>query len=185
MASLKLLIRVAGVVLCFGIHAGASAQCLGGLASQSLPTGLKLTIRVEKTVAETARPVIVLIELSNQSRLPVAIWERFVQRDYELHVRDEKGNEVPLTPWGKQIRTYIFGSKTRVVLAPGEKHTDKEDLAEIYSVSVPGTYKIEACRDSIDCGDIYSNKITLPSSFLLWSPNRHNDGVQSSVVRHN
>jgi len=151
------------VFLWLGIQGAASAQCLGKPGPRFLPDGLKLTIRVDKTVAEISRPLIVEIELSNESGSTVAIWDRlFAQRDYELHVRDEKGNEVALTPWGKQIRKYLGGSQIKVLLAPGEKHTDKEDLAEIYAVSIPGTYTIEACRDTIDWGNIYSNKISLP-----------------------
>lgn len=159
----KVLATAVAVLVCLGAPGTALGQCLGRPASLLLPPGLKLTIRAEKPVAEISRPVVVSIELSNETRAPITIWDRLApELDYELHVRDENGKEPPLAPFGKQIRPYRGGSRMSVVLAPGERYTDKEDLSKVYAISVPGSYAVEACRDIIEWGNIYSNKITIP-----------------------
>jgi hypothetical protein len=151
------------IVLC-GAHGLCRAQCRYGAASPRLPVGLTLVIRTVKPVAETSRAVIIRIELSNQSNTPITMRDNlFPERDYELHIRDDKGKEVAFTKWGQQIRTGpIHGSGNDFTLAPGEKHEEQEDLSAMYDVSIPGKYTVEACRQVYGWGNIYSNKIVIP-----------------------
>jgi len=153
-------------IVCIGavFSTSALAQCLSGPPAPRLPSGLKLMIRAEKTVAEISRPTIIHFEISNESDKPISLTDRlFPERDYEVHVRDSNGKEAQLTERGRQLRHGpLKGSQTTAVLAPGERYTDKEDLAKLYTISVPGTYSIEVCRDIQMWGNIYSNRITLP-----------------------
>lgn len=146
-----------------GIPRSALGQCRNGQRSPRLPIGLKLTIRAEKPVAEISRPVIIFVEFSNQSGTPVSMSDRLASDlNYELYVRDSSGKELPLTENGRKIRTGpIKGSQNTVVLAPGEKYTAKDDFSGMYAISVPGSYTVEACRDLIDWGNMYSNKIVI------------------------
>ena len=116
---------------------------------------------MDKPVFEISKPVIVHVELYNGSKAPFSVARRFPERDYELHVLDRGGKEVPLTKWGRQIRTIIHGSTSTEILAPGEKHMDNEDLTELYAINLPGEYTVEACRDIENWGNIYSNKINI------------------------
>ena len=36
-----------------------------------------------------------------------------------------------------------------------------EDLATIYAVSEPGRYVLDACRDLVGVGNLYSNKLVI------------------------
>jgi len=139
-------------------------QCEFGPASPRLPTGLSLNIHVDVHVAEIGAPVIVHAELSNQSKITVSIWDRWwPARDYELHLRDSAGREVPLTDSGYRMRKGpIHGSQSRVTLPPGGKAEADQDLSKIYTVPFPGSYTLEACRDVIGWGNIYSNKLVIP-----------------------
>jgi hypothetical protein len=152
------------VVLFVGAASHCQAQCRYRPASPRQPAGLKLTIRAEKPVAETSRPVVIQIELSNQSNTPITMRDNlFADRDYELYLRDDKGKEVPFTKWGRDLRTGpIHGSGNDFTLAPGEKYTDKENLSALYEISLPGNYTVEACREVYVWGNIYSNKIVIP-----------------------
>jgi hypothetical protein len=147
-----------------GLCTPARAQCRYGPASPRLPVGLKLTIRAQKPVAEMSRPLIIYVELSNESNTPIQMRDNLAASlNYELHVRDASGKEAPLTEGQRQVRTGPrHGSGYDVTLAPGEKDTDQENLSNIYNISVPGRYTVEACREIHDWGNIYSNKIVVP-----------------------
>jgi hypothetical protein len=139
-------------------------QCEFGPASPRLPTGLSLHIRVDVRVAEIGAPVVVHAELSNQSGVPVSIWDRWwPARDYELHLRDAEGREVPLTESGRKMRApQMRTSQSRVTLPPGGMDETDQDLSGVYAVAVTGSYTLEACRDVIGWGNIYSNKLVIP-----------------------
>lgn len=156
-------IFLAGVV----VNTPLMGQCRYRPPSPRLPVGLRFTIRAEKQVAEVSRPVIIHFELSNESNAPIKMRDNLWSAlDYELHVRDARGKEAPLTKWGSQIRTGpIQGSGNDVTLAPGEKYTDQQDLSRIYDISLPGDYSVQACRALYMWGNIYSNKIVIPFVF--------------------
>lgn len=142
----------------------AWAQCRNRPPSPAFPPGVKITIRADKTVAEIARPFLIHIEVLNGSNVTIKMRDNWSpELDYELHVRDSKGKEAPLTDSGRQTRTIpIHGSGGDLVLAPGEKHIEQENLADLYSISVPGTYTVEVCREVYAWGYLYSNRISVP-----------------------
>jgi len=148
----------------FGLCSPVRAQCRYRPASPRLPIGLKLTIRAQKPVAETSRSLIIYVELSNESNTAIKMRKNWdTSLNYELHVRDGSGKEAPLTEPEREVRTRpIHGSGDDVTLAPGERDTYQEDLSNIYNISVPGSYTVEACREIHDWGNIYSNKIVVP-----------------------
>ena len=152
------------LVVLVGAPSLCRGQCRWGPASPRLPIGLTLVIRTAKPVARVSDPVIIHIELFNQSDTSISMidmmWEL---RDYDLRLYDDKGKQAPFTKWGQMMKTGpIRGSSIRAVLAPGEKLEFDEDLSKIYSVSVPGSYTAEACRELNRWGNIYSNKLVIP-----------------------
>src|SRR5579885_6140 len=143
---------------------GASfAQCLYRPPAVLPNPGIKLIIRADQPVFEIGKPVIIHVELVNESKGPLNLIEWwFPERNYELHVKDSGGKESVLTKWGREIRTDpIHGSTNRETLVPGEKHEDKEDLTRLYEITVPGEYTVEACRVIDGWGNLYSEKIKI------------------------
>lgn len=143
--------------------AAAAGQCFYRSAPKKLPSEVKLIISTERLAVRISNPLVVHVELSNRSGAPVSMVDRLApERDYELHLLSTKGNEAPLTEFARKLR---FGplrySSSRVVLVPGEKYAVDEDLATIYAVAEPGQYVLEACRDLIGVGNLYSNKLVI------------------------
>jgi hypothetical protein len=139
-------------------------QCKSGPASPRLPTGLSLNIRVDIHVAQIGSPVVVHAELSNHSNITISVSDHWWPAlDYELHLRDAAGREVPLTDWGHRMRTGpIHGSQNTVSLSPGGKDEADQDLSKSYAIPLAGSYTLEACREVNGWGNIYSNKLIIP-----------------------
>jgi hypothetical protein len=156
--------------------AALHGQCFNRPASPILPTGLKLTIHAEKLVGEISKPTKISIELKNDSNVSIEMWDRWSSdRNYELHVYDKGGKELPLTEKGSLARNHFSGSQSKVVLAPGERYTDEQDPTGWYAISVPGDYTVEVCRNLIGWGNIYSNKIVIPFVMPAESPGAKQD----------
>jgi len=119
---------------------------------------------MDKPVARIDQPVAIHLVLSNNSSSPVAMMDLWAPHvNYELYLHDTQGKEAPLSDLGRKLRTNpTGGSADRLVLAPGDKFEMDEDLSKIYSVSVPGSYTVEACRQIMNWGNIYSNKLVIP-----------------------
>jgi hypothetical protein len=158
--NVAMLIALLGVI---GAPSFCTGQCLYKPASPRLPAGLSLQIRT-KQVGEAGRPLILHIQLTNESKTTVKMrTDLLPERDYEMHVRDQKGKEAPFTNWGRQLRTGpIRGPGYDITLAPGEKYEDQEDISKLYEISVPGNYTVEVCRELYVWGNIYSNKTVIP-----------------------
>jgi hypothetical protein len=148
---------------CFLMCAPLHGQCKFRSETRVLPAGVKLTIRAEKPVAETQKPFIIRIELSNESTKSVSMRDDLAaELNYIFLLNDSRANEPPLTASERHLRAPMPRSGNDITLAPGEKLTDKEDLSTIYDVSVIGTYTVQACREVYGWGSIYSNKLIIP-----------------------
>jgi hypothetical protein len=155
--------KLAAVILLL-VPASGVGQCRYRSQAKKLPAGLKLAVSTETPVARISQPFTVHVELTNQSGAPISIEDRLsAERDYELHLFDLTGKEAPLTEQARRMRFWpIHGSMTIVELAPGKTIGFDENLANIYAVSEPGDYTLEACRDIQGIGNLYSNKLVLP-----------------------
>ena len=102
--------------------------------------------------------------LVNDSKTQFALRDNWQpDLDYELRLYDSEQKEVPFTDRGKKLRTNpIHSSGNTVLLHPGDKIQLDQDLSKIYAVSVPGDYTVEACREIMGWGNIYSNKLVVP-----------------------
>lgn len=156
--------RTIVIVLLAGAPSLCRSQCRWGPPSPRLPIGLTLSIRFTKPLARIPEPVIIHIELSNQSDTTVSMTDMmWPLRDYDIRLYDAEGKQVPYTEYGRKMRTGpIQGSSKHVEIAPGEKLTFDEDLSVVYAVPLPGTYTAEACRELNKWGNIYSNKAIIP-----------------------
>lgn len=152
------------ILVWLGLPGVAVCQCRYGARSQNASPDLKLVVSTKEAVARISQPVVVHVELSNQSSAPVSMSDTWMPaRDYELHLYDSKGKEVPLTEIARRLRfTPIHSSQNTLVLAPREKLQSDQNLADVYTVSTPGNYTLEACREILGIGNIYSNKLVLP-----------------------
>jgi len=141
----------------------ALGQCSYKSAPKKFPPEVKLVISTEKIAVRISEPLRLHVELSNRSNAPISIVDRLVPEvDFELHLFNTKGIEAPLTEFARKMR---FGlrhySTTGVVLAPGDKYAVDEDLATTYAISERGQYVLDACRDVVGIGNLYSNKLVI------------------------
>jgi hypothetical protein len=137
-----------------GMPGDGLSQCRGGPPAQKLPSGLSLHITTERVVHA---------ELSNKSSVSISVRDYIlVEWNYWARIIDSSGREAPTTNHGTKIRPpVIFGSGTLNELAPGETRRGEEEVTTIYDLSKPGKYSLQVCRDLIDLGNIYSNKIEI------------------------
>jgi hypothetical protein len=158
------ILRIGLALALLALPAPSVCQCRYRPESKKLPAGLKLTLSTEKPAARVSGRFVVHLELANLSGLPVRLTDRWwTERDYELHLRYGNGREAPLTESARKMRFGpILGSSSEVELAPGEKIGVDEDLADVYIIAEPGTYVLDACRDILGFGNLYSNKVVLP-----------------------
>ncbi|MEO8657453.1 MAG: hypothetical protein ABI693_03245 [Bryobacteraceae bacterium] len=133
-------------------------------ASDTVPKGVSLTISIDQSVPIKANgKVLVKLRLENKSNKVLRMWDRFVERDFELRVVAPYGTEAPLTDFGKSIRTPPFRNYRNMLItvAPGQIVRDEQELTRVYVVKEQGWYSVQACRDLIDFGNLYSNRIEL------------------------
>jgi hypothetical protein len=74
--------------------------------------------------------------------------ETFPEREYEIAVRNLRGELVKLTERGETLRNNK-GQEYRVLalrVNAGERHNDTIDVAGLYDLSVPGVYIVNASR---------------------------------------
>jgi len=123
---------------------------------------------VGQTVRTSADGVVIAVQKTNVSdhEIPkVTRWGNFfVGCEYE--VRDSVGNPVqrlPPRPVGGGPAAYIQGQK-EAVLQPGESDVSQANLDELYDLSHPGTYTIQAWARAWDdphAPIVKSNTLTL------------------------
>jgi hypothetical protein len=97
--------------------------------------------------------------------MPVVVPVRTVECDYDVFVRDEKGNAAPLTEYGKKIYSRTrdcqsgFNSVVSGTLKPGATVQEHFFVNSVYDLARPGTYTVQiaARRRSVQ---IKSNTLT-------------------------
>lgn len=125
--------------------------------------GITLSIGANVTTGVLGQPLMLHLSVSNTSAITFTLMDRFVERDFELHVTDSRGIEVPLTEFGAKIRASPYRDTTLhfVSVAPGETVNGDEDVTRIYSLTKPGIYSVQACRIVKNIGAVYSNKVDI------------------------
>ncbi|HYK22224.1 MAG TPA: hypothetical protein VEV42_15905 [Pyrinomonadaceae bacterium] len=137
------------------------------LTTGSNDTGFQLTLRVMKAPSRN-QSITVEFKIENVSKTQLWLQETSAERDYELEVRDSRGQEVQLTERGRTLRNNkgeIFRNIV-VKLNPGERKTDVIDVGSLYDLSKPGDYSLRATRRAVKIGSrtkwaqVESNTVT-------------------------
>ncbi len=109
--------------------------------------GLQLSLALEKKEVLVDEPLLVKFSTKNVARKPLFVLESNPDTDYRFDVRDDKGNVVPLTEYGKKILS--TAEEVRMVLVklrPGEETHSEVRAERIVQLNVAGTYYITAKR---------------------------------------
>jgi len=146
--------------LCFLAPQLINAQCLVDSRPPTRSSKARLTIKIDD-VTDLGRPVLAEFSLVNTSKEAISMAKTFVERDYEVHAFDATGAELPLTPYGKRIRTppIVDFRVIEEILEPGGTATASEDVSRVYDFSRPGAYSLVACRETQETGPLSSDRV--------------------------
>jgi hypothetical protein len=131
-------------------------------------TGFRLSLLAKKNQLKVHEPVLVDFLFQNVTKKTLTLVETFPERDYEIEVKNLRGEAVKLTARRETLRNNK-GADFRVVglkVKPGEQRTDTIDVAGLYDLSAPGGYSVKAIRkvpklNSQLWGDVESNTLTI------------------------
>jgi hypothetical protein len=119
---------------------------------------------------ETFRPdsqVELKLTLKNTSTREISIRDTNRWCDYGLEVRGGGGQPAPETPYKLQLDCgfhVTIGRRVIKILRPGESYDDAMFVNQIYNLSRPGKYTIQASREipkEIGQGTVKSNIVTV------------------------
>lgn len=99
------------------------------------------TLSVEKAL-------LLVVTMENVSGTPLEIVETGSLKDYVIHLQDEKGDDVPLTQYGKMLsdsRREILLRRMKTV-PPGESLVHTFHINRIFDMTLTGTYSVKATR---------------------------------------
>jgi hypothetical protein len=130
-------------------------------------TGFQLTLRAQSPQSKK-KPVTVEFTIQNVSKKVLWLQETSVERDYELEVRDSRGQEVQLTERGRTFRNNKGEVFRNIVVKfkPGEQKIDMIDVGSLFDLSKPGAYTVRATRRAVkidsrtDWAQVESNTVT-------------------------
>lgn len=116
----------------------------GGMVSE----GFQLSAQLEKEWVGPCEPVILIVTLKNVSEKVLSLADSRPERDYEIVVKDEQGEETPLTTYGKNLMDSA-GVFRRVLLKmnAGQELQNRLLINRIYDMSISGTYSIIVKRN--------------------------------------
>jgi len=88
------------------------------------------------------------LTIKNVTRKDLEVREALPHREYEIDVRNSRGERVPLTNFGRQLleTSGVGFRETDIMVGPGEGRQDSVDIAKLCDLSVPGTYYVKAIR---------------------------------------
>jgi len=109
------------------------------------------------------------VTLTNRSVGEIVIRDRNRSCDYELEVRESSGQPAPGTSYKRALKcsnkfAVTAGKNSIRNLRPGESYSDSMIVNQLYDLSRPGKYTIQASRaipQELGGGTVQSNIITL------------------------
>lgn len=131
-------------------------------------TGFRLSLLAKKSQVKVHEPTDIDFLIQNVTKKTLFLEETFPEREYEIAVRNLRGELVKLTERGETLRNNK-GQEYRVLplrVNAGEQHKDTIDVAGLYDLSLPGVYYAKASRkiqklNSKLWTDVESNTVTI------------------------
>jgi hypothetical protein len=148
--------RVAGqiclgcLLLAAGVPAtaGKKAGVMKTIEKQVVEKDIAMLVSVpERSIVGSA--IDVRVKLHNQGKRDVTFFRRMKYWDNELQLRDQKGQLIPLTRFGKMAEAVRQGrsSSVNTTLAAGKDIEITLNLARVCDVSVEGEYTLTIIRE--------------------------------------
>jgi hypothetical protein len=142
------------------------AACYSDKRPPKTSTEAVMSITLDQAQIKSGEPATLHIKLTNALKRPSTVMETSVEREFEIHLTDLLGRELPLTEQGKNLRgkgkfPAVIYRNFALTLAPGENLKGDEDIAKIYLLTVLGDYKASVCRVVVELGPILSNTVSL------------------------
>jgi hypothetical protein len=126
------------------LHKG---EVISEMAVSNNSTGFQFSAVLEQKQVEIDQPVNLKFSIKNVAKESRFILESNPETDYRLEVKDERGNSMPLTEYGKQILSTAEEVRLVIVkMKPGEEIEDTIQVNRIVKMIAPGTYYITAKR---------------------------------------
>ena len=111
-------------------------------------TGFCLSLVIKQSQVKVHQPILVDFLIRNVTRKTLVLEETFPERQYEIVVKNSRGQIVELTERGRTLQNNK-GQDYRVLplkVNSGEEHKDTIDVASLYDLTVPGIYQVNATR---------------------------------------
>lgn len=126
---------------------------LPGLSSCELEVFNKdavfLTVVADQSM-RIGRGIFLKLIVTNKSAKTFTLIATHPARDYDVLVKDESGNILPLSAYGRQLRDPEALGRNVVALAPGSKYDETLDIGRIFEWNKPGIYLIKVQRKYYD-----------------------------------
>jgi len=157
------LVRLAVVVLIFCASRAVHAQT--PLAIKISPTHDGIT--VGSGVEKAGSPILVIVELTNDSGKDVSVSSHDYAECYTFEVLDAEGYPAPETEWMREWKNPGRRRSGHGVIAPvktGVSWKEQLRISDFYDLSRPGTYTIQVERklpEELGTGTVTSNTITI------------------------
>jgi hypothetical protein len=159
---MRLIYRVAKQVLICTVILQASASTL------PISVTVQPTVGPVKAGSELQVKVTTTITSDHEIRFARGFGEQ--EFDFDIEVRDEKGQAPPLTETYRQLKDHPSsrrGSYSTYVLEPGKSFDDDLVVRRLYKITQPGNYTISVTRgqrpmwQTLGKGGAMSNSITV------------------------
>lgn len=132
----------------------------------SISEGLQLSVQLEKVILRVREPIVLKLLIKNTTKEVLPLVVSSPDMDYQISIRDEKGQNVALTKYGEKLRRNAGDHLARAVIkvSPGQEVSHSLTVSEIYNMTAPGTYSITAKRtvfrrDGKGIAELMSNMI--------------------------
>ncbi|MCC7157776.1 MAG: hypothetical protein IT161_24560 [Bryobacterales bacterium] len=161
------------IFIAVGISANSIAWCQASLDSGSQRRNHALSIRSKQPEFRVGEEIAIEVTFTNTSEKPVLAAPVLptAEVSYKLDVRDEKGDPVPETSYGRKLRAgkddsgretvTVFQTAPLRYLQPGESIKEQIVLNKLYDLSKPGAYTVQAQAQSDNEGKAKSNRFTI------------------------
>ena len=125
-----------------------------GLRSTMQITGLELVVELDSKSFGPEEPVIIEVTLKNKSSKKYSFIQTLPERDFSFIVKDDKGQTVQLTKYGKLVTGPLDSlGKIGVTIKPDQELRYKFLVSRLYDMSLSGDYSLTVFKSVLRAED--------------------------------
>ncbi|MGI8467657.1 MAG: hypothetical protein ACR2N3_04320 [Pyrinomonadaceae bacterium] len=100
---------------------------------------------------KSGEPLTFILTIKNGSKSPIYFVDSFVERDYKITVKNERGETVSLTDYGKRETdpNHPIWRNLIVKLEPGRSMESRTGLDKIYNITLKEKYYVSVNREVV------------------------------------